>query len=162
MHIDKGKGVERQPKSNVVRTAAAPYVKPNALASCPLLKCFNCNEDGHTMPICPKPWTPKSTEAMKKKGITRSKVAQRANAAAGPSTQPASIEEVLFQSDWVNLLLSGDVKNVDEDVSHTIAFPLFTALSDQERMYILDSGATIHCTPYRDLFFMFTLLRYLT
>jgi hypothetical protein len=152
-HIDKGKGVEHQPKSNVARTAATPYTKLSASTSCPLLKCFNCNENSHTTPICPKPWTPKSTEAMKKKGITCSKVAQYANVAAGPSTQPASIKEVSSQSDWVNPLSSGDVMNIDDNISHTIAFPLFTALSDQERMHILDSGATIHCTPYCDLLF---------
>ena len=157
------KGVDRSEKTKEARAnAAAPYSNKKPSDS-DKRKCFNCNETGHMTPTCPKPWTEKSKAAMKKKGITRqNKSATKESASvavAGPSTSTSStrIEEVSSsaQLDWVQAISSGDVEMQDSEavVSHHISLPAFTAISDQDQTHIIDSGATIHCTPYLNLLF---------
>ena len=41
----------------------------------------------------------------------------------------------------------------EPNISLHLSLPAFTAVSDQDRSHILDTGATIHCTPYLDLLF---------
>lgn len=159
---DKGKGVERTAKSNTARAAtAAPYKPPTTTPlTTKKAKCFNCNQLGHTTPTCPLPWTEKSKEAMKKKGITRkSNGSASAAIVTGlghhPTTTSTSAEPSNSQSDWVHSISSSDVEMIStpETVSPHYSFPVFTAISDQDQSHILDTGATIHCTPYLNLLF---------
>jgi hypothetical protein len=150
--------------------AAVPY--PKAKPSKPdqsMIKCFNCNELGHSTMVCPKPWTEKSKIAMKK-GFTRKSIAKAmastsdqatttasaSLAVAGPSTPLPSMSRTSssMQADWVNSLSGANVEMKDSDglVSH-FTFPAFTIIPDQDYTHIIDSGASIHCTPYRDLLF---------
>ncbi|KAF5329913.1 hypothetical protein D9758_018250 [Tetrapyrgos nigripes] len=124
-------------------------------------KCFNCNKMGHTTQTCPEPWTEKSKEAMKKKGITKqsNKGKTKENASVAISMPTSSSSQIATtstsQSDWVQSISSGDVEMEDSEtpVSHHISLPAFTAISDQDHTHIIDSGATIHCTPYLNLLF---------
>ncbi|KAF5341293.1 hypothetical protein D9758_016652 [Tetrapyrgos nigripes] len=45
------------------------------------------------------------------------------------------------------------MEDSETPVSHHISLPAFTAISDQDHTHIIDSGATIHCTPYLNLLF---------
>ncbi|KAF5334576.1 hypothetical protein D9758_018363 [Tetrapyrgos nigripes] len=150
---------QRSDKSKGERAnAAAPYQKPSDGKKD--RKCFNCNKMGHTTQTCPELWTEKSKEAMKKKGITKqsNKCKTKENASVAISV-PVSSSQIATtstsQSDWVQLISSGDVEMEDSEtpVSHHISLPAFTAISDQDHTHIIDSGATIHCTPYLNLLF---------
>ncbi|KAF5340147.1 hypothetical protein D9758_016860 [Tetrapyrgos nigripes] len=108
-----------------------------------------------------KPWTEKSKEAMKKKGITKqsNKGKTKENASVAISMPASSSSQIVTtstsQSDWVQSISSSDVEMEDSEtpVSHHISLPAFTAISDQDHTHIIDSGATIHCTPYLNLLF---------
>jgi hypothetical protein len=136
-------------------------------------KCYNYGEAGHMTPDCPKLWTEKSKEAMKKKDITRKSVStaraekKTANAASSSSTNAlanaatsttmhvptaTSSKGKSSQSVWIVLL--SDI-NIEMNVSssHFILFA-FTALSSNDKpVHIIDTSAMIHCTPYHDLLF---------
>jgi hypothetical protein len=136
-------------------------------------KCYNCGEAWHMTPDCPKPWTEKSKEAMKKKGITRKSVSaaraekKLANTASSLSTTASanvatsatthvstatSSKGKSSQSAWIALLSDADVK-MNVSSSHFM-LSAFTALSSNDKpIHIIDTGATIHCTPYCDLIF---------
>ncbi|KAF5328459.1 hypothetical protein D9758_018921 [Tetrapyrgos nigripes] len=139
--------------------AAALYQKPSDGKKD--RKCFNCNKMGHTTQTCPEPWTEKSKEAMKKKGITKqsNKGKAKENASVAVSMPASSSSQVVttstLQLDWVQSISSGNVEMEDSEtpVSHHISLPAFTAISDQDHTHIIDSGATIHCTPYLNLLF---------
>ncbi|KAF5362721.1 hypothetical protein D9758_011699 [Tetrapyrgos nigripes] len=146
-------GAQRSDKSKGERAnAAVLYQKPSDGKKD--RKCFNCNKMGHTTQTCPELWTEKSKEAMKKKGITKqsNKGKTKENASVAIS-MPASSSQIATtstsQSDWVQSISSGDVEMEDSEtpVSHHISLPAFTAISDQDHTHIIDSGATIHCTP---------------
>jgi hypothetical protein len=159
--------VERTQKTG--SAAAAPY-KKDADKRSKEPKCFNCNELGHMTPNCPKAWTEKSKAAMKKKGITqnsastvRAEKKKSSNTAtslltnatanlANSTTLPVS-QITGSASSWIASLTDA---NVDMNVSHHINFtlPAFTASSSNNKpVHILDTGATIHCTPYQNLLF---------
>ncbi|KAF5329906.1 hypothetical protein D9758_018258 [Tetrapyrgos nigripes] len=153
-------GAQRSDKSKGERAnAAAPFQKPSDVKKDQ--KCFNCNKMGHTTQTCPEPWTEKSKEAMKKKGITKqsNKGKTKENASVAISMPTSSSSQIATtstsQSDWVQSISSGDVEMEDSEtpVSHHISLPAFTAISDQDHTHIIDSGATIHCTPYLNLLF---------
>ncbi|KAF5341332.1 hypothetical protein D9758_016166 [Tetrapyrgos nigripes] len=150
---------DRTSQKGNMANAAAPYQKPSDGKKDQ--KCFNCNKMGHTTQTCPEPWTEKSKEAMKKKGITKqsNKGKTKENASVAISMPASSSSQIATtstsQSDWVQSISSGDVEMEDSEtpVSHHISLPAFTAISDQDHTYIIDSGATIHCTPYVNLLF---------
>ncbi|KAF5343860.1 hypothetical protein D9758_015894 [Tetrapyrgos nigripes] len=151
---------QRSDKSKGERAnAAAPFQKPSDVKKD--RKCFNCNKMGHTTLTCPEPWTEKSKEAMKKKGITKqsNKGKTKENASVAISMPASSSSQIATtstsQSDWVQSISSSDVEMEDSEtpVSHHISLPAFTAISDQDHTHIIDSGATIHCTPYLNLLF---------
>ncbi|KAF5332957.1 hypothetical protein D9758_016428 [Tetrapyrgos nigripes] len=153
-------GAQRSDKSKGERAnTAVPYQKPSDGKKD--RKCFNCNKMGHTTQTCPKPWTEKSKEAMKKKGITKqsNKGKTKENASVAISMPASSSSQIATtstsQSDWVQSISLGDVEMEDSEtpVSHHISLPAFTAISDQDHTHIIDSGATIHCTPYLNLLF---------
>ncbi|KAF5343275.1 hypothetical protein D9758_016308 [Tetrapyrgos nigripes] len=154
-------GAQRSDKSKgECANAAAPYQKPSDCKKDQ--KCFNCNKMGHTTQTCPEPWTEKSKEAMKKKGITKQsnkgKVKENASVAVSMPASSSSSQVTTtstLQLDWVQSISSGDVEMEDSEtpVSHHISLPAFTTISDQDHMHIIDSGATIHCTPYLNLLF---------
>ncbi|KAF5374382.1 hypothetical protein D9758_004567 [Tetrapyrgos nigripes] len=153
-------GAQRSDKSKGERAnAAAPFQKPSDVKKD--RKCFNCNKMGHTTLTCPEPWTEKSKEAMKKKGITKqsNKGKTKENASVAISMPASSSSQIATtstsQSDWVQSISSSDVEMEDSEtpVSHHISLPAFTAISDQDHTHIIDSGATIHCTPYLNLLF---------
>ncbi|KAF5342989.1 hypothetical protein D9758_013668 [Tetrapyrgos nigripes] len=153
-------GAQRSDKSKGERAnAAVPFQKPSDVKKD--RKCFNCNKMGHTTLTCPEPWTEKSKEAMKKKGITKqsNKGKTKENASVAISMPASSSSQIATtstsQSDWVQSISSSDVEMEDSEtpVSHHISLPAFTAISDQDHTHIIDSGATIHCTPYLNLLF---------
>ncbi|KAI0336920.1 hypothetical protein BDW22DRAFT_1340843, partial [Trametopsis cervina] len=173
----KDKGVERTAKTSThARATAAPYSKAKPEQAKPPVTCYNCNEEGHTTPTCPKPWTEKSKAAMKAKGITRKSVAaaakgkQASGAAASTSTATGLVANVASssnavasssktgkssQSAWIESLTDSDV---DMHVSThftaiATALPLYATLSSDESVHVIDTGASIHCTPYRNLLF---------
>jgi hypothetical protein len=153
--------------------AATPYSKDAKDRSKSNTKCYNCGEARHNMPDCPKPWTEKSKEAMKKKSIAQKSASaacakkKSANAASSLSTTASanaatsaathvptatSSKEKSSQSAWIALLSDADVE-MNISSSHFI-LPAFTALSLNDKpIHIIDTGATIHCTPYCDLLF---------
>ncbi|KAF5337515.1 hypothetical protein D9758_016986 [Tetrapyrgos nigripes] len=139
--------------------AAVPYQKPSDGKKD--RKCFNCNKMGHMTQTCPEPWTEKSKEAMKKRGITKqsNKGKTKENASVAISMPVSSSSQIATTStsqlDWVQSISSGDVEMEDSEtpVSHHISLPAFIAISDQDHTHIIDSGATIHCTPYLNLLF---------
>jgi hypothetical protein len=136
--------------------AAAPYKKPSDTT---VRKCYNCNKEGHSTATCPEPWTEASKKAMAKKGITKQNKGKgkemAAIAIASSSKSVSSSTSTTSQLDWVASLSSADVKMKDSDdlVSHHTLLPLFSAISDQDCLHVIDSGCTIHCTPYRDQLF---------
>ncbi|THU90233.1 hypothetical protein K435DRAFT_841555 [Dendrothele bispora CBS 962.96] len=119
-----GKGTVRTEKSKDARAnAAAPYNKKSSDSKD--RKCFNCNKMGHTTVTCPEPWTEKSKEAMKAKGITKQnkgKAKETAAAAiAGPSTSSLSrATSSTAQSDWVASISSADVEMKDTDDTRSL------------------------------------------
>lgn len=136
-YANKGKGVDRTQKSTSARAAAAPYAAK--LDDKTTRKCYNCNELGHTTPTCPKPWTEKSKEAMKKKGFTRKSIAAATPSASASAAvvQPAPAQassSTSIQSNWVATLSSSDVTVPDNDVVMHVstlipsATPLFVPL----------------------------------
>jgi hypothetical protein len=63
-----------------------------------------------------------------------------------------SSKEKSSQSAWIVLLSDANIE-MNVSSSHFI-FPAFTALSSNDKpIHIIDTGATIHCTPYCDLLF---------
>ncbi|KAF5346006.1 hypothetical protein D9758_013845 [Tetrapyrgos nigripes] len=91
-------GAQRSDKSKGERAnAAAPYQKPSDKKD---RKCFNCNKMGHTTQTCPEPWTEKSKEAMKKKGITKqsNKGKTKENASVAISMPASSSSQIATTS----------------------------------------------------------------
>ena len=150
--------------------AATPYPKsrPTGMQK-KKLTCFNCNREGHTTQHCNKPWTQKSEEAMKKKGITKKASSSSAVACAStslltllnakPQTEialastSAAQTEGVSNSDWLASVSGGDVQMSDASVSIDYSFPVFTALNSPNILHLIDTGATIHCTPYMSRLF---------
>jgi hypothetical protein len=169
--LSKSHHIERTQKtgSAACAAAAAPYKKDvDKRNTTRDIKCFNCNKIGHTMSDCPMAWTEKSKEAMKKKDITRKSTStarvekkKSGNTASSLSTAAtanmatiSTISDVASsQSAWIALLTDADVEmNVSTLINFT--FPAFTASSSNDKpVHILDTGATIHCTPYCNLLF---------
>jgi hypothetical protein len=162
----KSHHIERTQKTG---SAAAPYKKEvDKRNTTRELKCFNCNETGHMTPDCPKAWTEKSKEAMKRKGITRksastARVEKKKSGNTASSSSTAATANMATtstisnaasrQSAWIASLSDADVEmNVSTLINFTL--PAFTASSSNDKpVHILDTGATIHCTPYRNLLF---------
>ena len=156
--------------------AATPYPKTSPPQTQRKLTCFNCNAEGHQTPDCPKPWTAKSKAAMLKKGITHQKQnatmialaseAETATACASQTTTTTDINaenDILAlataqadaQSDWVNSVSASDVTMTDAtsvSIDYLTA-PVFTALTSPNILHLIDSGATMHCTPYMSRLF---------
>ncbi|KAF5337521.1 hypothetical protein D9758_016995 [Tetrapyrgos nigripes] len=139
-------GAQRSDKSKGERAnAAVLYQKPSDGKKDQ--KCFNCNKMGHMTQTCPEPWTEKSKEAMKKKGITKqsNKGKVKENASVAVSMPASSSSQVATTStsqlDWVQSISSGDVEMEDSEtpVSHHISLPAFTTISDQDHTHIIDS-----------------------
>ena len=59
------------------------------------------------------------------------------------------------QSAWIAALSDSDVEmHVSTSIlSFSTALPLFATSSTDKSLHVIDSGATIHCTPYRDMLF---------
>jgi hypothetical protein len=169
--LSKSHHVERTQKTgSAARAAAAASYKKDAdkRNTTRELKCFNCNEKGHMTPNCPKAWTEKSKEAMKKKGITRknastARVEKKKSGNTASSSSTAATANMATtstisnaasrQSAWIASLSDADIEmNVSTSINFTL--PAFMASSSNDKpVHILDTGATIHCTPYRNLLF---------
>ena len=135
--------------------AASPYSRPAAHKKGKKTKgapgqvtCYNCGKEGHMTADCTEAWTPKSQAAMKEKGI-KPKPHQMALSSKSGSAHAVVVSQGARGQSWLSSVSSSDAASTISSVRHTtFTLPVYTALTSQNMLHLIDSGATIYCTPY--------------